>query len=744
MSTPVAQQRELRLAVVMNGGVSLAVWMGGVTAELDNLRTAEASTRSGVAQAWTDILQAGGYSKVVVDVVAGTSAGGINGVMLATAIARGAHLPSLRDLWVEEASLEVGKLLREPPLPGRSFLNGEFFEGLLLKVLRGISPSPHTAQDITLLITSTALRPHMETRGTGVATVRTADSRRVFRFERRRPMMPAVRPSDPSAIGTDHFEAGNTEDLARAGRASASFPGAFQPVQATPFMTARETDERGGPGEYLMDGGVLDNAPFEPVLDELSKRVARAPFQRGLLYVKPTSEPPPSAPDESSPLDLRRMPSPLLAAFREPDARSDAEALEDRFEVMQFTASDPSRVLLHCLTSDTHRGRLLASARNLMWLYQPARSQARAVPKIVSWRKGGEPDFDRHSSSPVDPAVPTAFDPLNGAGEWMWGIGTAERVLTWWSRALNAGPPTDTSASAMRHVGDALERVGGIEGMPPAERACLLWPVMEGAARTVAPALTPTLVPRLTPERLINVSLAVEVVACSMRWGNNWGLDVRDFSYHEVTPAAPSLLDLSAVCEGVDPPVSPEAFASNWPSRKLYGERWGHFGAFASSSGRESDWLWGRLDGASALADMILGGPAPVADADRARLKAALADAILQDEAPKGRSRDEVRDGVLAGAARLYALDSAGLLRELQGQMTSEARRAIADLVVGLPAANVGPMLGANSAMAALLGVTASDDHRGWLSRMKLMALGRVGRFLRGRAHRRVERALRG
>ena len=33
-------RREIRLALVMNGGVSLAVWMGGVTAEIDRMRRA--------------------------------------------------------------------------------------------------------------------------------------------------------------------------------------------------------------------------------------------------------------------------------------------------------------------------------------------------------------------------------------------------------------------------------------------------------------------------------------------------------------------------------------------------------------------------------------------------------------------------------------------------------------------------------------------------------------------------------
>ena len=51
-------------------------------------------------------------TRVVVDVISGTSAGGINGVFLAKAIAHDLSQKSLRDLWFEEA--DIGKLLTGP------------------------------------------------------------------------------------------------------------------------------------------------------------------------------------------------------------------------------------------------------------------------------------------------------------------------------------------------------------------------------------------------------------------------------------------------------------------------------------------------------------------------------------------------------------------------------------------------------------------------------------------------------
>ena len=37
-----------------------------------------------------------------------------------------------------------------------------------------------------------------------------------------------------------------------------------------------------------MDGGVLDNAPFQPVLDAISRRPATGPVRRLLVYVVPS------------------------------------------------------------------------------------------------------------------------------------------------------------------------------------------------------------------------------------------------------------------------------------------------------------------------------------------------------------------------------------------------------------------------------------------------------------------------
>src|SRR3954447_13697087 len=91
--------RELRLALVCYGGVSLAIYMHGVTKEIEKLVVASAAFTKNdqhnpfpevdSSHAWWDMLahirdeQGGVRLRVVVDIVAGTSAGGINGVFLA-------------------------------------------------------------------------------------------------------------------------------------------------------------------------------------------------------------------------------------------------------------------------------------------------------------------------------------------------------------------------------------------------------------------------------------------------------------------------------------------------------------------------------------------------------------------------------------------------------------------------------------------------------------------------------------
>ena len=112
------RQKELRIALVCYGGVSLAVYMHGVTKELWKLacasrsfhaRDPQPSDSQRVYRALLEHLDSahGLRLRMLGDIVAGASAGGINGVFLAQAIHSGQSLEPLTELWLEKADVNV-------------------------------------------------------------------------------------------------------------------------------------------------------------------------------------------------------------------------------------------------------------------------------------------------------------------------------------------------------------------------------------------------------------------------------------------------------------------------------------------------------------------------------------------------------------------------------------------------------------------------------------------------------------
>ena len=122
--------QDVRVAVAMTGGVSLAVWMGGVAREINllqqasNLRPRAAASAGAaappdpgaddIANPSLDLRSRDLYLRlldvldvtVTVDVLSGTSAGGINAAMLGLSSAAGVDLAGLRDLWLTAGSLD--------------------------------------------------------------------------------------------------------------------------------------------------------------------------------------------------------------------------------------------------------------------------------------------------------------------------------------------------------------------------------------------------------------------------------------------------------------------------------------------------------------------------------------------------------------------------------------------------------------------------------------------------------------
>ena len=99
---------EVRVAMALNGGVSLAVCMGGSAAELDCARRAHLAPEPVTAadrRVYNALCEA--FRRVlVIDLMSGSSAGGINGALLGASIRHRRRLnPNfLRNRWLELAT----------------------------------------------------------------------------------------------------------------------------------------------------------------------------------------------------------------------------------------------------------------------------------------------------------------------------------------------------------------------------------------------------------------------------------------------------------------------------------------------------------------------------------------------------------------------------------------------------------------------------------------------------------------
>jgi patatin-related protein len=327
-----ANRAELRLALVCYGGVSLAVYMHGVTKELQSLiRAARAFDKSssenpvnpfragnppyGTEAAYFDALvdqaRNGRRLSVSIDIIGGTSAGGINGIALSKALALGASQQPLKKVWIDDG--DIRKLLRAPSWPPillqaviaaarqvirfrspTSPLRGELMSQLIMAALKEMDrakdepPLVPANGSLELFVPATDLDGFevLVPSGAGGASQRDRLNAQVFKF----------------SFKNREFDESFTPDLAFAGRASASFPGAFAPVSQESFE--KETrgkhiefhssvfeypyaDDQNAKKVYFVDGGVLDNAPFDVVITAISRRRADSEIYRRIAYIEP-------------------------------------------------------------------------------------------------------------------------------------------------------------------------------------------------------------------------------------------------------------------------------------------------------------------------------------------------------------------------------------------------------------------------------------------------------------------------
>jgi len=351
------REKELRIALVCYGGVSLAVYMHGITKEIWRLAKASQLVHSSTLREAGGPLPDDVYStllrtiageadtdlRILVDILAGASAGGINAIFLGHAIASGQPLDPLTDLWLDSADVDalidrdqsaVSRFAKYSAVPFAWALSsrvgtvdktvepehraevkaklanfvrapwlsppfgGPELTNLLLAAFDAMEKGPTGApllpdyQPLDLFVTVTDFHGHPEQlRLNSPPVVVETEHRLTLSFQ------------DPGGQG----RLADTAELVFAARATASFPGAFPPFQVHELdaclakrkrdwpgraaFLARALPQRAAVGEadkaVLIDGSVLHNAPFRPAVAALEKRPSRREVDRRFIYIDP-------------------------------------------------------------------------------------------------------------------------------------------------------------------------------------------------------------------------------------------------------------------------------------------------------------------------------------------------------------------------------------------------------------------------------------------------------------------------
>ncbi|MGC1780338.1 MAG: patatin-like protein [Xanthobacteraceae bacterium] len=364
------REKELRIALVFFGGVSLAVYMHGICKEVLKLlrassalhRITDRMRRSRAAffdeadpndpeydteAEYFELLRDIGHKlelRVIVDLIAGASAGGINGVMLARALSHDLPTLPLRDLWLDNADVSVllapdaragtwSKAVLKPFIWGAAasgmfgkisdrevrrnvslFLRSRWFKppfsgpgmaGLMYDAAvamgrpkaptSSLLPSGHGLDLFVTLTDYYGYRQLVEIHDPAV--IYELEHRHVLHFKYRR---------RPSGEVESDFDLDNAPALAFAARATSSFPGAFPPAQIIEMddLVASRGGEWPRREEFILknfeqhlradsdpataafiDGAVLNNRPFRDVVAAIRGRSAYRDVDRRLIFV---------------------------------------------------------------------------------------------------------------------------------------------------------------------------------------------------------------------------------------------------------------------------------------------------------------------------------------------------------------------------------------------------------------------------------------------------------------------------
>lgn len=738
-----SQEKELRLALVCYGGISLAVYMHGITKEVWHLARASCAEREGtpLQSVYRELIEeirdrSGLNLRVMVDILSGASAGGINAVFLAQAIATGQSLDPLTAMWLDYADVDAllapsqgpshrfAKVWAKPiawMLSNRShgieetvetgaraevreklerFVRSRWFEppfggaqllGTLLDAFDAMARGPAErrllpdGQPLDLFVTATDFRGHAETlRLNSPAEVIETEHRLVFGFS-----------DHGRGKGVAHPAA-----LAFAARATSSFPGAFPPLMVGELdqvladrgetwsgrdaflqrMLPEQWAESRAEKAVLIDGSVLANAPFAPAMGALRERPARRQVDRRFVFLDPT-------PDMRFDFYGPRSDNPgffstIIGALSELPRK---QPIRDNLEVIAARSDRIERML--GIVAEI-RAEVEAQVESLfgytLWLDYP-------TPKrLAAWRKraqiaaaakagyghtayallkvdgaidrtahllqalGGQQDgsrlrnlaqrlreavrtrgADRFGANLPGGASPEALDFLRGHD-----LGFRIRRLRLLARRL-AELEQSAPRGAMRPMRDAI--YSALAAYLECKRSDTFADLQDRL--TDDPGSTLDLLAERMQLRLLDRQtdevLSAGLSALSKELRRPMLLAYLGFPFFDI--ATFPLLQGEGMDE-FDPirvdRISPEdarAIRTGGVAAMLKGNQFNNFGAFFSRAYRENDYLWGRLNGADRLIDIVLSTLDADARPDTGRvaaLKRRAFHAILDEEAP--------------------------------------------------------------------------------------------------------------
>ncbi len=367
------REKELRLALVCYGGASLAIYMNGISHEIlklvrasrafhnvnepEELSFDEAAPKrpysTDTEELYFELLKALSPKidlRVIVDVVSGSSAGGINGIFLSRALAHDLDLAPLRTMWLELGDVE--QLMEADTIAAR--WNKLYIRPFLWlfgkRVFGGTRPDTEMRRKLSRFMRSRWFKPpfsgkHMlnwmlnagQSMGTAEAghslmppghkldlfvsltnffgqgrRVILHDPSEILEHQHGVTLNFSYRAVPGSTVRSD-FGDDNIAGLGFAARATSSFPGAFPPLRLLDLKKHLKARAENWPGEEaflaknfpelvadkktlfgmsFIDGGVTNNKPFAAATKAVYERPAHREVDRRIIYVDPLPDDP--------------------------------------------------------------------------------------------------------------------------------------------------------------------------------------------------------------------------------------------------------------------------------------------------------------------------------------------------------------------------------------------------------------------------------------------------------------------